>query len=104
MQGTRAVLDVIGKTRGLIPAHAGNTDPGRYHHGSCRAHPRACGEHGGPIFSMGKLWGSSPRMRGTLIAFPVAVMGYRPPIRQIIDFALCIFAVVTACREAMVGP
>ena len=48
----------------ITPAYAGKRPPGRWHWGSCRDHPRVCGEKfiAAP-FTSGVL-GSPPRMRG----------------------------------------
>ena len=57
--------DVVGGT-GIIPAYAGNTPQAERPEPTRRDHPRVCGEHrlsGGFLFFV---WGSSPRMRGTL--------------------------------------
>ena len=51
---------------GIIPAYAGNTRTVR---AGCRYvgdHPRVCGEHPAAMQAIGEVWGSSPRMRGTL--------------------------------------
>ena len=55
----------------IIPAHAGQTD------GSCRAcrcmpdHPRACGANVWLMRSASSHFGSSPRMRGKLLFYPL---------------------------------
>ena len=57
-------------SRGIIPAHAGLTLHHCSSHCHYRDHPRACGAHS----STPTLWssgvGSSPRMRGSLLASP----------------------------------
>ena len=66
MRGTLAVVSYHNRYVGIIPAHAGNTDPADLRDGYNGDHPRACGEHviGGNLDS--EALGSSPRMRGTL--------------------------------------
>ena len=60
----------------IIPAYAGNT----YGHSWCPLsrwdHPRVCGEHPAAMRSIGEVWGSSPRMRGTH-ANPIIPTVYR---------------------------
>ena len=50
--------------RGLIPAHAGKTSPGRRSHPYCRAHPRSRGENFAALMRITALPGSSPLTRG----------------------------------------
>ena len=50
--------------RGLIPAHAGKTSPGRRSHPYCRAHPRSRGENQQAAIEEQKAKGSSPLTRG----------------------------------------
>ena len=50
---------------GIIPAHAGNTNPKRRDDHMPRDHPRACGEHSVHEIGYWSRRGSSPRMRGT---------------------------------------
>ena len=50
--------------RGLIPAHAGKTSPGRRSHPYCRAHPRSRGENLDLWAQIYLLDGSSPLTRG----------------------------------------
>ena len=50
--------------RGLIPARAGKTPPGRATARARPAHPRACGENRWWSCSMHSFTGSSPRVRG----------------------------------------
>ena len=65
MRGTLPRPDGGAETRGIIPAHAGNTISGRCAYMRSWDHPRACGEHlGVHAFLFGRT-GSSPRMRGT---------------------------------------
>ena len=50
--------------RGLIPAHAGKTDPGWPHRGRSRAHPRSRGENSRIRSASLPAMGSSPLTRG----------------------------------------
>ena len=50
--------------RGLIPAHAGKTSPGRRSHRDYRAHPRSRGENNRSWKSTSRWMGSSPLTRG----------------------------------------
>ena len=72
MRGTPVPDGRARPSRGIIPAHAGNTGSRISGLQSCGDHPRACGEHA--WFRAGDLcdWGSSPRMRGTLSANSLA--------------------------------
>ena len=66
MRGTQHYINAGLSPTGIIPAHAGNTETAARWRSGRRDHPRACGEH---VFGLGAilvLWGSSPRMRGTL--------------------------------------
>ena len=66
VRGTRRAIAGIGARARFIPACAGNT-PMRCR--MCRSwpvHPRVCGEHPGSGKSSALLYGSSPRVRGTL--------------------------------------
>ena len=67
MRGTLDVQQTAAGGVGIIPAHAGNTQPLPLGHPVLRDHPRACGEHTSSLFSTSACRGSSPRMRGTLI-------------------------------------
>ena len=76
MRGTQlyATLDDLWKR--IIPADAGNTvvvsdDMRRY-----GDHPRGCGEHSTIRRHLLFLWGSSPRMRGTLFS-TASIRAYR---------------------------
>ena len=69
MRGTLAAAAVILLSRGIIPAHAGNTSRG-IGVWACTVccpwdHPRACGEHVTQWCICNHMRGSSPRMRGT---------------------------------------
>ena len=65
MRGTPWIDRVRGVQAGIIPAHAGNTNPQRQANCLARDHPRACGEHGTKGAKDKSKAGSSPRMRGT---------------------------------------
>ena len=54
----------------FIPALAGNTRGGRNKPSSKAVHPRACGEHLVKEIPLLLPDGSSPRLRGTLVAIP----------------------------------
>ena len=65
MRGTRSFDDPVHRQRGIIPAHAGNTNSRPRRGENRRDHPRACGEHGCLQRLAPLVAGSSPRMRGT---------------------------------------
>ena len=67
MRGTRQAATANNFQTGIIPADAGNTDWVCRSPGSCRDHPRGCGEHCWSYDCALLMRGSSPRMRGTLI-------------------------------------
>ena len=80
MRGTQAWCRARAPESGIIPAYAGNTRlPG-----SCsrdvRDHPRVCGEHVRFQGAVEDRWGSSPRMRGTLLGdlFLLVLLGIIP--------------------------
>ena len=56
--------------RRIIPADAGNTAVAVPQFAGVRDHPRGCGEHTADHPMDNDLQGSSPRMRGTLVADP----------------------------------
>ena len=67
----RGKLDKIRSLAGgdrLIPAHAGKTPRSGTRDHPRAAHPRACGENAPTATVNNPAWGSSPRMRGKLIA------------------------------------
>ena len=66
MRGTRRVHSRPHGADGIIPAYAGNTSPCRTNARNPWDHPRVCGEHPAAMQAIGEVWGSSPRMRGTL--------------------------------------
>ena len=66
MRGTPVIGNSIQPALGIIPAHAGNTWGSTAVFGTAWDHPRACGEHGVHFVLSFLVWGSSPRMRGTL--------------------------------------
>ena len=49
---------------GIIPAYAGSTAYHTVAKPKMRDHPRVCGEHRAMSTGQGRIWGSSPRMRG----------------------------------------
>ena len=65
MRGTRPHSCAIVDHSGIIPAYAGNTSNIRLRVPPHRDHPRVCGEHLTTGYRLGKIRGSSPRMRGT---------------------------------------
>ena len=66
MRGTHQYAPVHISTHGIIPAYAGNTMTQRTRQTSKADHPRVCGEHAAIGTLSWAIWGSSPRMRGTL--------------------------------------
>ena len=68
MRGTLNMLCELWRDGGIIPAYAGNTPWKRPPHRFERDHPRVCGEHSFLTKSDLVPSGSSPRMRGTLLA------------------------------------
>ena len=68
MRGTPRGIDSYATQERFIPAHAGNTLRGAGKRRKGPVHPRACGEHRQPSCQMKQTHGSSPRMRGTLVA------------------------------------
>ena len=72
MRGTPLEPHFIQNSRGIIPAHAGNTEES-YRKGMVWwDHPRACGEHRLEFFGKIEPEGSSPRMRGTRVPYPTS--------------------------------
>ena len=65
MRGTQHTGTPFRRFSGIIPAHAGNTNPRRSPTRCRQDHPRACGEHPFTSCSAYMIEGSSPRMRGT---------------------------------------
>ena len=63
-RGKQAVDWRGGSARGLIPAHAGKTEAGRWSACRCRAHPRSRGENDGQAAHHCVRAGSSPLTRG----------------------------------------
>ena len=68
MRGSRAREQVVGRARGIIPAHAGLTSTMLLATMPSRDHPRACGAHMHDENDVETRKGSSPRMRGSLVA------------------------------------
>ena len=65
MRGSHRRLDRILIVSGIIPAHAGLTHTATTASSNARDHPRACGAHCSPLYTMEHGRGSSPRMRGS---------------------------------------
>ena len=65
MRGTRHRRSVRSLRAGIIPAYAGNTGWYVSRYAARRDHPRVCGEHRILSGLVGRIQGSSPRMRGT---------------------------------------
>ena len=68
MRGKRNPTEAIRAAARLIPAHAGKTRSLKASSPTMQAHPRACGENPTTIQKHQRREGSSPRMRGKLIA------------------------------------
>ena len=73
MRGTLDVELVGHVLAGIIPAYAGNTSFEATFLPDPWDHPRVCGEHLSSVTIMTRTVGSSPRMRGTLLAAFLAV-------------------------------
>ena len=67
MRGTHLSAGASATYRGIIPAYAGNTNLQGIGIAQWRDHPRVCGEHQRHPCRPYPTWGSSPRMRGTLL-------------------------------------
>ncbi len=67
MRGTEFIIVPPGQRARFIPAHAGNRQRTTASWLRASVHPRACGEQGGLEMNGMKLYGSSPRMRGTVV-------------------------------------
>ena len=80
MRGSPAAHQLDDARRGIIPAHAGLTICTRASAACCWDHPRACGAHDYLMADERGRWGSSPRMRGSLLiaALQVADAGIIP--------------------------
>ncbi len=80
VRGTRVFGLKLGDPRGIIPACAGNTRS-RYTFATARrGHPRVCGEHDEVTSETFAIWGSSPRVRGTLstLSLSASILGIIP--------------------------
>ncbi len=64
MRGKVNGCKVLGRKKGITPAHAGKSRDGAVRPWEQRDHPRACGEKSITVFSCAMLTGSPPRMRG----------------------------------------
>ena len=69
MRGTPIASVLALSHLGIIPAYAGNTPRPASRRWWYRDHPRVCGEHPYRVLRVGRDRGSSPRMRGTLLAW-----------------------------------
>ena len=65
MRGSPRLCSHLRMGNGIIPAHAGLTIPVTSNPIVLRDHPRACGAHVDAIIDAWRVWGSSPRMRGS---------------------------------------
>ena len=77
MRGTRYLLHIDCRDHRFIPAHAGNTLASTVTVWPFAVHPRACGEHSLCTVGACGSSGSSPRMRGTLLADYLGGLRYR---------------------------
>ncbi len=68
MRGKPIINRVDGRSRRIIPAHAGQTSPSPTLGVPCPDHPRACGANMDGSYGAQCWDGSSPRMRGKLSA------------------------------------
>ena len=68
MRGKPKGVELFRCNLGLIPAHAGKTLVDVLEVPARRAHPRACGENNASKVCSCPFKGSSPRMRGKLLA------------------------------------
>ena len=66
MRGIPSLPTPLPSTRGITPAHAGNTVALAVGQSAERDHPRACGEYRYDVRGMEISSGSPPRMRGIL--------------------------------------
>ena len=80
VRGSHAIVLLVARRNGIIPAGAGLTSrhPDTMHH--CRDHPRGCGAHPTVKHCPECRAGSSPRVRGSLLreAAPSCAMGIIP--------------------------
>ena len=65
VRGTLRLGALARRSRGIIPACAGNTGCGEDCEVCYRDHPRVCGEHPPYLANLALFLGSSPRVRGT---------------------------------------
>ncbi len=68
VRGTPATPFATSRWRRFIPAGAGNTYPSTAHRCESPVHPRRCGEHSSAESLPPSAAGSSPQVRGTLLA------------------------------------
>ena len=91
MRGSQLLHSLLYSSSGIIPAHAGLTAVCCFLLFSCRDHPRACGAHCSPLYTMEHGRGSSPRMRGShgFCDADVRVMGIIPAHAGLTMTLLC---------------
>ena len=77
VRGTEGQADVARDPVRVIPAGAGNSARRVPRHGRGSGHPRGCGEQASRSIRCTSGDGSSPRVRGTAVADPVARLGNR---------------------------
>ena len=70
VRGTPLKMRPSALVQGIIPACAGNTGMSRPDRLLPEDHPRVCGEHARLLLRCAYIWGSSPRVRGTLSRAP----------------------------------
>ena len=71
MRGSPLFSQFMQNIFGIIPAHAGLTPSVETPECIVWDHPRACGAHSNPCSMIATVMGSSPRMRGSLVALRV---------------------------------
>ena len=76
MRGSRERIRAPADYDGIIPAHAGLTASFFFLLRGSRDHPRACGAHRADLRCNVSDWGSSPRMRGSLLRRPIFHSGH----------------------------
>ena len=77
VRGTRSGESCCGSCNRFIPACAGNASSASFSLRSIAVHPRVCGERLNPRVIDGIRGGSSPRVRGTLLAQPLLQSRHR---------------------------
>ncbi len=64
MRGKLLFLFSANSALGITPAGAGKTKTKKMSQGSIKDHPRRCGENENDGFTLGKIIGSPPQVRG----------------------------------------